>query len=151
MTLSSLDISGNEGINGSGFISVSGPCNLALHNSQFSTNVGGALELNGGASATVTECTFDRNVRNGSGGAIRVNKANLRAVNCSFIGNSAEEGDGGAIYAEVGISLSVVFSLMCCILSGTGRTILTGLFQAGAVNPSPYSVLVHKFDFQSLF
>ena len=109
VTLSNLEISGNQAANGSGIIRVSGPCNLALSGSRLVGNAGRALHVNGGASAVVTDCSFDRNSWEDGGGGISMDEGNLRAVNCSFFGNFAGQGKGGAIHAQVGPFLFLDF------------------------------------------
>jgi len=75
---------------------------------------GGAIAIDDGAVATVTNCTFSGNQAEDDGGAIAIDDQVVATVtNCTFSGNQAED-DGGAI----AIDDQVVATVTNCTFSG---------------------------------
>ena len=101
ITMSNIELRGNEHLRDTGILSIFGPCRLSLNNVEFVDNVGGALELDNGASVVATGCSFVGNFRSSGGGAVVMrSRVEFHSKNCTFEKNSAGQ-SGGAVHAKV--------------------------------------------------
>eukprot|EP00803_Ostreobium_quekettii_P011089 evm.model.scf_567.3 EVM.evm.TU.scf_567.3 scf_567:58789-75972(+) len=109
-TISRSTFAGNEATASEGVVDVMGPCSVNMSKVVFTNNKGGGLGLIGGASASLKNCTFDGNIKGGSGGGGAIcakGSASLLDVECTvFNGNEVQE-TGGAIELSNGASAVV--------------------------------------------
>jgi predicted outer membrane repeat protein len=91
--------SGGGGMYLSGF--TMGACAPVLTNCSFTGNSvssgrGGAIYGAYGQSVSLNNCTFTNNTSPNSGGALWMNRLTVKATDCTFFGNTATAGGGGA-------------------------------------------------------
>ena len=65
-------------------------------------NLGGAIYISGESKVTIENCTFENNWAKSYGGAVYdgAKEGTLTVINSKFIGNKANNWDGGAIYSK---------------------------------------------------